>query len=1043
MKTGLSQGLGLLLVTIAYVGFSAEVSRPDLAGAVKSSNGDALRNATVFIYTAGPREGVGILCPSCYADCRKRATTDQQGKFAIEDLDPALLFRILVVAPGYRPEFVSKVDPASGALDVKLQEVSGGDTPDKQLRGRVLDSKDKPISGAVISIRGVTTDERTSFGGNTNVDPVAVTDNHGNFVIRSTRPFDAAGIDVEAASFAKRVFQRLATGGKVHELKLTEGTSIKGRLLKDGKPVGGVQMGVAGSDRSSEIFVGDYVVGTDKDGRFLFVNLPPQTGMYAYGIKKTLGSKGALPARSVTSGDDGSELDLGDLNLEPGYTVAGEVRLTDGASIPEKTRVLLSSEKAWDSLQSEVDVQGRFHFEGVPAESVNLSIRVKGYRLSARNRSLDLMNPFHLEGRVTTNITGLVVELEPGGRDPNAGPSAYVSLAEEPLQGAEKAKAGGDIKVTGTVSDKETGRPIAEFTVTPGRSARFGSHFDWITIRKETHANGAFEMFFNKQGQAPAVLVEAEGYFPEIAGPITGKGTNLVLALKKGSGPSGVLLTPEGEPARGVTVYLTDMRDSVYVSGQKAEANERQNRQKLTARTDDAGRFSFQPKADAFSLVVIDDAGFMDLPVASVGENARLTLERWARVEGELLIGKRPGTNESIRLGSAHLPYEHHPRTFPPVGLYLTTKTDDSGRFVFERVPPGAIQVYHEPKVRDSRVGTIAESQTTKVMLKAGETRKLTLGGKGRPVTGRFVVKDYDKQIHWRGDVQRLETVVADPEDMPDLRGLSLQYSAAVRKASTDEEKEVARADYERQRRVAIENTKAFYASEAGRNYHFAKRRFALNFSPDGSFRVEDVPAGKYSLNIDLHEGEGTSRMSSPRIAQLQREIEVPGADRSDEPFDLGTIELQARPVLTKGKPAPEFEVKTLDDRTIKLSDFRGKYVLLDFWAVWCGPCVAETPNLKEAYDAFKDDSRFAMIGLSLDPDQKAPRDYAKKNSLGWIQAFLGEWSKTDLPSRYGVEGIPSIFLIGPDGTIVAHGLRGPNIKSAIHSALRTATAQK
>ena len=110
--------------------------------------------------------------------------------------------------------------------------------------------------------------------------------------------------------------------------------------------------------------------------------------------------------------------------------------------------------------------------------------------------------------------------------------------------------------------------------------------------------------------------------------------------------------------------------------------------------------------------------------------------------------------------------------------------------------------------------------------------------------------------------------------------------------------------------------------------------------------------------------------------------------------------------------------------------------MLLDFWAVWCGPCVVETPHLKETYEAFKDDPRFAMVGLSLDPAASAPRDYAKKNKLGWTQGFLGEWSNTDLPARYGVEGIPSIFLIGPDGKVVATGLRGGSIKSAVASAL-------
>ena len=100
------------------------------------------------------------------------------------------------------------------------------------------------------------------------------------------------------------------------------------------------------------------------------------------------------------------------------------------------------------------------------------------------------------------------------------------------------------------------------------------------------------------------------------------------------------------------------------------------------------------------------------------------------------------------------------------------------------------------------------------------------------------------------------------------------------------------------------------------------------------------------------------------------------------------------------------------------------------------------TPHLKEAYNAFKTDPRFAMIGLSLDPNASAPRNYVKKNDLGWIHGFLGEWAKSDIPEQFGVHSIPSIMLIGPDGKVIASNLRGDRIRSAVSAAMKETKGQ-
>jgi peroxiredoxin len=160
---------------------------------------------------------------------------------------------------------------------------------------------------------------------------------------------------------------------------------------------------------------------------------------------------------------------------------------------------------------------------------------------------------------------------------------------------------------------------------------------------------------------------------------------------------------------------------------------------------------------------------------------------------------------------------------------------------------------------------------------------------------------------------------------------------------------------------------------------------------------------------------------------------EMPGG-RSDEPLALGDLTLEMVPRLKVGQVAPEFEIQSIDGKPLKLSDFRGKYVLLDFWATWCGPCLTELPHMKSIYERFKDDARFAMVSLSADTDVEAPKKCIEENQLQWHQGFIGRSSSVQ--SDYCVTGIPSVLLIGPDGKVAAKNLRGTAIVTELEKVL-------
>lgn len=131
---------------------------------------------------------------------------------------------------------------------------------------------------------------------------------------------------------------------------------------------------------------------------------------------------------------------------------------------------------------------------------------------------------------------------------------------------------------------------------------------------------------------------------------------------------------------------------------------------------------------------------------------------------------------------------------------------------------------------------------------------------------------------------------------------------------------------------------------------------------------------------------------------------------------------------LRVGDPAPDFTAQTLDDKPFKLGDLAGKFVLIDFWATTCAPCLADMPHVVNAYEQFGKDGRLAIVAVSLDANPARVQKYLEKQATAqkWTQLALGPADQNPVARRFLVSGIPASFLVDPQGKIVAKDLPGP-----------------
>jgi uncharacterized GH25 family protein len=457
-------------------------------------------------------------------------------------------------------------------------------------------------------------------------------------------------------------------------------------------------------------------------------------------------------------------------------------------------------------------------------------------------------------------------------------------------------------RLSGTVVDADTGAPIKTFRLLRGSLWDPGNtnQVNWERGSETLGSEGRYSInglqpYFGGMGRVKFMLL-ADGYLPQATPALSASGWHTQdFELHKGQGPHGIVKLPGGGPVAGAEVALLGMG---YLSlGKGTFRTVGGNNDSFVAHTDTNGAFTLPAALPSPTIVSVHAEGFAEVTGDQLATNTTVVLEPWGKVEGTLWLTHDVGTNEDVMIadgtgtGVSGINFDW--------SIFKTT-TDDQGRFSFPLVPPGKRQVVR--LIPQGGRSWMWADQTPVTVIPA-QTTNVTIGGSGCRLIARLVASDPTQKIDWESGRFSLHTEFPRPPTQFKSRQEAEEWNNSP-------------------------------AARAAREQY---RHYPVTVRSEGSLRVDNVPTGKYTLDLAFTKPQEDRPGMGQTLGRISKEITLPdkSADPAQALLDLGTLEVKLAASLSPGKPAPEIQGKDVEGATFKLSEYRGKVVLIDFWGDW------------------------------------------------------------------------------------------------------------